>query len=103
MGNNTSYPGCQRLHAPHPDDRPKAGETSGQHEANEMSKPVLRSFRSFRAVRSFCQPSAGRLDGEHILSSGTQGNQPTKNKHEYNHLYTTTLRSARALGAITQF
>ena len=29
-------------------------------------RPVLRSLRSLSAVRSFCQPSAGRLDGERV-------------------------------------
>ena len=30
------------------------------------SRPALRSLRSLRAVRSFCQPSAGRLDGQRV-------------------------------------
>ena len=42
--------GARGLHAPHPDGRPKAVRTSGQHEANEVSEDQ--------------QPSAGRLDGE---------------------------------------
>ena len=32
----------------------------------DHSRPALRSLRSLRAVRSFCQPSAGRLDGQRV-------------------------------------
>ena len=38
------------------------------------SRPALRSLRSLRAVHSFCQPSAGRLDGQRVATRvGTQG------------------------------
>ena len=35
--NELSTLGARVLHAPHPDGRPKAGKTSGRHEANEVS------------------------------------------------------------------
>ena len=35
--------GARGLHAPHPDGGPKAGKTSGQHEANEVNE-VLPAF-----------------------------------------------------------
>ena len=36
------------------------------------SRPALRSLRSLRAVRSFCQPSAGRLDGQRVDCGASQ-------------------------------
>ena len=35
--------GARGLHAPHPDGRPKAGKTSGLHEANEVSEVLVAS------------------------------------------------------------
>ena len=35
--------GARGPHAPHPDGRPKAGKTSGQHEANEVSEVLVAS------------------------------------------------------------
>ena len=55
--------GARGLHAPHPDGRPKAGKTSGLHEAKAGKTSGLRSLR---AVGSFYQPSAGRLDGQRV-------------------------------------
>ena len=41
--------GARDLHAPHPDGRPKAGKTSGQHKADEVSEVLVASYLWFRS------------------------------------------------------
>ena len=42
--------GARGLHAPHPDDRPKAGKMSGLHEANEVSEMLVASDLWFQPL-----------------------------------------------------
>ena len=51
--------GARGLYAPHPDGLPKAGKTSGQHEANEVSDFT----HFFRFVLSARLPPFGRPSG----------------------------------------
>ena len=50
MANNTL--GARGLHAPHPDGRPKAGKTSGLHEANEVSEMLVASGLWFQPSKT---------------------------------------------------
>ena len=47
-----AVPGARDLHAPHPDGRPKAGKTSGQHEANEVSEVLVASDLWFQPSKT---------------------------------------------------
>ena len=42
--------GARGLHAAHPDGRPKAGKTSGLHEANEVSEELIASDLWFQPL-----------------------------------------------------